>query len=642
VRPAAVLLGVCLLCAAAGWSAPRTIAIDAARPGAPISPYLYGQFIEHLGRGVYGGLWAEMLEDRKFFFIIRDRYAPWGTTSDPNWGSGSYDFLQASPWRVIGPAGTVSMDTDHPFTGIHAPVVHLPGNDTRAGISQEGLALVQGRAYTGRVVLASDPGVSVMVRVVGDSAEVTPLVSVLPDRQYATFPFRFVSPSSSSNARIEIVGTGTGSFEIGAVSLMPADALNGWRRDVVALLEELDSPIYRWPGGNFVSGYNWRDGIGDRDTRPPRQNPAWRGVESNDVGIHEFMDLMSMIGAEPYISLNTGLGTIEAAADEVEYCVDSIDTPMGKLRAANGHPDPFPVRWWAVGNEMYGQWQLGNMPLDQYIGKHNSVVDAIRRIDPSARVVGVGAVGPWDEGILAGCADHMDLISEHIYRKELPDVDAHSRQLADDIERIARAHRKYRTTIPTLAGRDLRIAMDEWNYWYGRYLYGELGVQYHLKDALGIARGLHAFFRNSDLYFMANYAQTVNVIGAIKTSRTDAVFDTTGLVLKLYRDRFGSVPVAVSGAAGKLDLSAALTGDGRAITIAVVNPEARPDEVRLDLRGAAITGQGSMWVLTGPDPMSGNQPGKPPDVTITESSLPTGASLRVPAWSVTLFRFGLE
>ena len=170
---------------------------------------------------------------------------------------------------------------------------------------------------------------------------------------------------------------------------------------------------------------------------------------------------------------------------------------MGRLRAANGHPDTFPVRWWAVGNEMFGQWQLGYMPLAEYVKKHNAVADTLRLVDPAARLVAVGSVGAWDEGILAGSAGHMDLISEHIYHKELAEVDAHSRQLADDIDRIALAHRGYRSTIPALKGRDIRIAMDEWNYWYGPYVYGELGVQYHLKDALGIARGLHAFFRNS-------------------------------------------------------------------------------------------------------------------------------------------------
>jgi alpha-N-arabinofuranosidase len=291
---------------------------------------------------------------------------------------------------------------------------------------------------------------------------------------------------------------------------------------------------------------------------------------------------------------------------------------------------------------MYGQWQLGYIPLDQYVKKHNSVVDAIRRIDPAAHVVGVGAVGPWDEGILAGSADHMDLISEHIYRKELPDVYDHSRQLADDIERIARTHRDYRLSIPALAGRNLGIAMDEWNYWYGPYIYGELGVQYHLKDALGIAKGLHAFFRNSDIYSMANYAQTVNVIGAIKTSRTDATFDTTGLVLKLYRNRFGSIPVLVSGPAGKLDISAALTGDGNALTVAVVNPQANPDEMSFDIRAAALSGRGMKWTLTGPDPMSSNQPGKPPNVTITESALSIEPNWQVPAYSVTMFRFEMK
>ena len=95
---------------------------------------------------------------------------------------------------------------------------------------------------------------------------------------------------------------------------MPADNIKGWRSDVVALLKELDSPIYRWPGGNFVSGYNSRDGIGERDKRPPRKNPAWKGIEHDDVGIHEFMDLMEIIGAEPYVALNTGRGTIEEAA----------------------------------------------------------------------------------------------------------------------------------------------------------------------------------------------------------------------------------------------------------------------------------------------------------------------------------------
>jgi alpha-N-arabinofuranosidase len=623
--------------------AQQRIKVDTTREGVPISRYIYGQFIEHLGRSIYGGLWAEMLEDRKFYFVVSDRYAPWGTATDPYWGSGPYDYLRASPWKVIGPPGTVSMDVSRPFTGIHSPSVSVPGDGSAAGISQDRLALVSGRAYSGRIILSGDPGVTVSVRLVQDSGEaLEQSVGSLGD-EYRTYPLSFRASASSENARIEVTGTGKGIYRIGAVSLMPALNLDGWRPDVVALLKELDSPIYRWPGGNFVSGYDWRDGIGDRDTRPPRQNPAWKGVESNDVGIHEFMNLMGMIGAEPYVALNTGLGTVDNVAGEVEYCVGAADSPMGKIRASNGHPDAFRVSWWAVGNEMYGEWQLGHMPIEEYVKKHNSVVDAIRAIDPNARVVGVGSIGRWDETILRGSASHLDLISEHIYRKEIKDVEAHSRQLAADIDRIAHAHRDYRKSIPGLAGRDVRIAMDEWNYWYGPYVYGELGVQYHLKDALGVARGLHAFFRNSDMYFMANYAQTVNVIGAIKTSRTAAVLDTTGLVLKLYRSHFGSIPVAVSGQTGNLDVSAALTDDRTAVTIAAVNPTGRSGRLVLDLGNASIAGKGTKWTITGPDPMAANVPGKPPNVVMTEGELgPSLSALDVGAYSIVMCRLGLR
>ncbi len=614
--------------------------VDVDKVGAPISKYLYGQFIEHLGRCIYDGLWAEMLQDRKFFFAVTDHYAPWGTAEDPRWGSGLYEYLQASPWKVIGPAGTVTMDAGRAYAGAHSPRVEVRRDHGAAGVSQDGLALVSAKGYEGRIVLAGDPRVTVSVRLVQDDGR--PLEQTIRGMggDYRTYPLAFSPTASSEHARLEITGSGEGTFHIGAVSLMPSDNLHGWRVDTVALLKELDSPIYRWPGGNFVSGYNWRDGIGDRDRRPPRQNPAWKGVEPNDVGIHEFMELMGMISAEPYVALNTGLGTVEEMAEEVQYFNAPATAPLGKLRAENGHPEPYGVTWWAVGNEMYGAWQLGYMPVEDYVKKHNAAVDAVRAVDPRARVVGVGFVGPWDQAILSGGADHLDLISEHIYCKDLADVQAHTRQLADEIDRVAQAHRGYRTSIPQLAGRDIRIAMDEWNYWYGRYIYGELGVQYHLKDALGVARAMHAFFRNSDLYAMAHYAQTVNVIGAIKTSRTAATMDTTGLVLELYRRHFGSLPVTVTGDTAGLDVSAALTGDRTALTVAMVNTGAQAVRIRLDTGRARFGGPAQRWTITGPDPMAANAPGKPSAVILQEDPAGRAAEeLDAPAYSVALYRF---
>jgi DUF1680 family protein/alpha-L-arabinofuranosidase len=648
------------------------VTIDAGKTREPISKYIYGQFIEHLGRCIYGGIWAEMLEDRKFYYPVKDEYNPWGTDNDPQWNAGTYKYLKASPWKVIGSAGTVTMDTNNPYVGKHTPVIHLTGPSTtlrtgdgneagspryagEAGILQDGLAVVRDKGYTGRIILAGDGEAGpVVVRVVSDNNETISRESYEITSEFKTYPIKFTAPVSSENVRIEIVSKGKGSFRIGTLSLMPADNIKGWRSDVVALLKELNSPIYRWPGGNFVSGYNWRDGIGERDKRPPRKNPAWKGIEHDDVGIDEFMELMEIIGSEPYVALNTGRGTIEEAAAEVEYFNGSADTPMGKLRAQNGHSEPYGVKWWAVGNEMYGNWQLGNMPLTEYVKKHNKVAEAIWKVDPNAKLVGVGSVGNWSRTMLKVCSNYMNLLSEHIYCKENKDVVRHTKQLANEIKRVADEHRKYRRDINELAGpstpsttlgtgllragKDIRIAMDEWNYWYGNYIYGELGVQYYLKDALGVATGLHEYFRNSDLYFMANYAQTVNVIGAIKTTRTAAAFDTTGLALKLYRERFGTIPVEVTGDFSPMDVSAAWTTDRKRLTIGIVNPMAKQRELAINLKGVKVAGGAKQWLITGTDPMAYNEPGKDPQVVIAERTV-EGISdkLSVPGYSVSIF-----
>ena len=184
--------------------------------------------------------------------------------------------------------------------------------------------------------------------------------------------------------------------------------------------------------------------------------------------------------------------------------------------------------------------------------------------------------------------------------------------------------------------------MDEWNYWYGPNDFGELGVRYFVQDGLGIAAGLHEFFRNSDIYFMANYAQTVNVIGAIKTTPASAEMETTGLVLKLYRQRFGVTPVEVTGAPAPLDVSAAWTADKSALTVAVVNPSDQPASIELALKGAQLTGQGMSWVIAGPDRFAHNDPGKPREVDIRQEPYRGTGDLRVPALGVAVFELRVK
>jgi len=594
--------------------------VEAGQALAPISKYIYGQFIEHLGRCIYQGLWAEMLEDRKFYYPVGDK---------------------ESPWKAVGDAANVRMNPVLPYVGKHAPEIHMKGDGSPSGLVQNDLALVAGRKYIGRIVLAADPG-AVPVEVslvwgVGPAERQTIALRYLT-ADYRTVPLAFTAGGGSDKARIEIVSRGREAFRVGTLSIMPADNIDGFRSEVIKVLKELNSPLYRWPGGNFVSGYDWKEGLGDPDRRPPRKNPAWLGVEHNDVGIHEFMRFCEIVGTEPYVTVNSGQGSETMAADEVEYVNGPDDSPMGKWRVRNGRRTPWGVRFWSIGNEMYGDWQLGHMPLADYTRKHNRFAQAMRAKDPTIKLVAVGAAGGWSEGMLRDCAKAMDYISEHFYVGSAPGLLGHVGQVPREIRRIADAHRKYRETIPGLKEAGISVALDEWNYWYGPDIYGEIGTQYFLKDALGIAAGLHEYFRNSDLYFMANYAQTVNVIGAIKTNKTTAVFDTTGLVLELYRNHYGTVPVKIGGTPEPLDVAAAWKDGRKVLTIAVVNPTKTAQTFPLTIKGASPAGQAKLYLITGKDELACNVPGQEPGVTLVEKNgVPFGRTLTVPPMSVSLY-----
>jgi alpha-N-arabinofuranosidase len=242
--------------------------------------------------------------------------------------------------------------------------------------------------------------------------------------------------------------------------------------------------------------------------------------------------------------------------------------------------------------------------------------------------------------MLEACSESMDLISEHFYCQERPGVLGHSSLIADQIRRKVANHRRLLQEIPKAKG--IRIAMDEWNYWYGPHVFGELGTRYFWKDGLGIARGLHEFFRSTDAVFMANYAQTVNVIGAIKTSKARAEMETTGLVLELYRREFGTIPVEVSGAPEPLDVSAALTADRKALTLAVVNPTASAAALGLSWTTSISIQPSAAWRIAHPDPMAFNDLGSGPKVAI-QALVPErlGPSVAVPGYSVTIWRIPL-
>lgn len=611
---------------------PRLV-IDASKVSHPMSENIYSQFIEHLGRCIYGGIWAEMLEDRKFYHPITETYNPYRSLRDS-----AFPVVGASPWQIIGSAESVTMTTNRPFVGKHTPSLK-PGS----GLRQRDLGITEGKRYVGYAWLKStgSPATAEVTLTWGEGQDLQSRTLKDINGEYRRFPFEFVAGATTDTANLEVRAQ-TGTILLGTISLMPADNIEGMRADTLALLKELDAPIYRWPGGNFVSGYDWRDGVGDRDRRPPRTNPAWTGVEHNDFGMHEFIRFCEVVDTKPWITVNTGFGDAYSAAAQLEYCNGAATTEWGRRRAANGAPEPFDVKYWGIGNEMWGTWQLGYMRLEHYILKQNWVVDKMREVDPGIICISSGNIGPWSMGLLRESSEHMDFIAEHFYCQEQPSLRRHVRQIPNEIKRKAEFHRRARETIPELKDKNIRVAMTEWNYWYGPHVFGELGTRYFLKDALGIAAGLHEFARQGDIIESAFYAQTVNVIGCIKTTKRSAAFETTGLVLKLYRSHFGQLPVTTE-TTGLIDAQAAWSEDRKKLTLSVINPTESAVDIPIEISGARLKGPGTRWQIAGPDPMAYNDPEKGSPVQIVEQAVnELGKTLSAPPCSITLFSFDAE
>ncbi|MBI5766955.1 MAG: alpha-N-arabinofuranosidase [Verrucomicrobia bacterium] len=658
IRRTLLAISLGLAATAFAAAAPLEVKLDAAKTGAPINPHIYGQFIEHLGRCIYGGIWAEMLEDRKFYFPITANYAPYKSLTDS-----AYPVVGASPWQIIGDPSAVTMVKENAFVGTHSPRVAAG-----AGLRQRDLGLVAGKAYVGYL----------WARPAGGKAEIEVALiwgSAAGDRatkrftftggEFAKQAFKFTAQRGGENAGALELRVLSGDVLIGPPSLMPADHVRGMRRDTLALLKQLNGTVYRWPGGNFASGYDWRDGIGDRDRRPPRKNPAWTGVEHNDFGTDEFIAFCREVGTEPMIAANTGFGDAYSAAQWVEYCNRGADTIGGGWRAKNGHAAPYGVKYWCVGNEMFGPWQLGFMQMAHYTLKHNLFAEAMWQVDPSLKLTAVGDLETINKNhdpdqaksgkgctqiMLEQCLDHMSILSEHFYSGRVPwtkdgrvDLLSHVGLLKNAIRKKADGHRKLQASLSNLQGRLMPITMDEWNYWHREYAYGELGCIYELSDGLGTAAGLHEYFRQSDLIQMAHYAQTVNVIGAIKTSKTTAEMETTGLVLQLYRAHFGEKPLVLEKDFAPYDVAAALTKDGRTLTVGVVNPTAEEIEITLAPTGLALAARGTRYHITGPNDRAHNTPGQPRVVDLKRTdNIATNAPLRVPALSNALFVLPLK
>jgi len=661
--------------------------IDASKTDAQISKYIYGQFLEHIGGIVNNGIWGEMLDDRKFYYPISSH--PPVEPTGPAWKR-----TALRHWTPIGADEVVTMDTNRPYVGEHTPMVKLSPAEAH-GIQQAGLAVRKGKSYTGRAILAGAVSATVKITLAwGDAAsERQTIVIGKLGGDYVKFPLSFQAQGDSDNARLEIVGTGTGVFHVGAVSLMPANNVNGFRAEVIASLKQLHSGVYRFPGGNFVSGHEWRDAIGDPDKRPPIMDPVWHALQPNDVGTDEFMTLCRLLDVEPYVTVNAGFGDAWSAAQLVQYANGAITTPMGKLRAANGHPQPYKVKFWGVGNEPWGEWQLGFMPVEQFELKHNLFARAMRQADPTIKLIAAGAMpdamtgskqakrisgqivpdylspADWSGNLLAHCLDNIDLLSEHFYstsgqRTDLEKGEKVStgpqtlieweRAPATQVRAKYEHYQEYLKRIPGLKEKPVPIGLDEWAY---------IGVPPNsYKVVPAYAWAFHEMFRHSDLYQLGAFTFATAMISE---DRTNAVLSPTGLLFKMYREHFGTIPVQVSGdspqpkplypAGGDqpavnpgsdtypLDVSAALTDDRKTLTFAVLNPSDSEQRLNISINGATLSNQGHLWHMAPSSVEATITVGQKPGVEVQEQALTSiPDSMSVPPFSVNIYSFPLQ
>jgi alpha-L-arabinofuranosidase len=677
-----VMLGlVSALPARAAAAAPAiTGLVDAGKTGHPISSLMFGGFIEHIGNLINYSLWSEVLDDRKFYYPVDSKPRPEPERRGPR-------MTPPNKWVPVGPDEAVAMDAAAPYVGEHSPVVHLAGSRPR-GIAQSGLSLAGGKDYTGRVVVAADPGTEISATLIwGKGGHSRQTVAIPADSEWATLPLKFSCGADTVAGRLEIVGRGTGTFRVGAVSLMPADNIKGFRADTMALMKEMDCRILRMPGGNFISGYDWKNTIGDPDKRPPIFDPAWKAVQPNDAGVDELLQMCRIIGVEPEWCVNTGFGEPRSGAELVEYVNGAATTVWGARRAANGHPEPYKVRYWNIGNEMYGHWQLGHMALDQYVIKHNLFADEMRKVDPSIYIIvpggfvdemttgqGIlpgsgsplvpyGSDRDWAGGMLANCWGKFDALATHAYPPENKHFNLATGK-NEDIEQtlvewaqapaqrvatMADCWAEYRKRFPKLDEGKVKVFFDEWAYHFGQ----------DYKGCLAIARMFHEFFRHSDFIAMSAFTMAT---AWLEYDRTRSVISAYGRVFQLYNRHFGKIPVAVTGnspvpppkypiggdqpkvntgsATWPLDLAAALTNDRKALVVAIVNATEDPRTLQLSLDGFGAAARGRCWTLNGTGLAAVNVVGKPPEVTIAEGTFDAAAtSLSLAPVSIALYEY---
>ena len=451
---------------------------------------------------------------------------------------------------------------------------------------------------------------------------------------------------------------------------------DGFRADVLSALERLDYTVMRYPGGNFVSGYHWLDGVGPREQRPTVRELAWQSIEPNRIGTDEYLKLCRKMNWTPMLTVNLGTGTPEEARNWVEYCNSPGGTKYANMRAAHGSEQPYGVKLWGLGNEMDGPWQLGHVPADQYAIRAQQAAKMMRDTDPSIELVACGSCVitlptylEWDRQVLEYLGDFADYVSLHRYvgnyHDDTPDYLAVANSIDQQIEAMDAVCRYVQGK--TRSQKRAYLCFDEWNVWYrthtrehmdgqGKFAPHLIEEYYNLEDALVVAGFLNSFIRHADVLKIANIAQIVNVIAPILTQGDDMLRQSIYYPLEMYTQRRTGIslrPVVqgptydskTNGEVSYLDASAILNGDK--LHLFTTNRDLKESmTVRLNLADRPIAALDSADIVTGPDPKAMNsfeQPGLIRASPFQAVEIKAGlAIITLPPLSVAALTFRLE
>lgn len=409
----------------------------------------------------------------------------------------------------------------------------------------------------------------------------------------------------------------------------PTATDEGFRGDVLELTRESGATVARYPGGNFVSGYRWEDGVGPPAERPRRVDLAWRSIESNEFGLNEFVEWTRQAGVEPMLAVNLGTRGIVEACDLVEYANVAGGTHQSDLRIAHGVKDPHEVRLWCLGNELDGPWQIGHRTADEYGRLAAEAGKAMRRVDPGIELVACGSsnsqmptFASWEATVLEHTHDVVDYISLHAYYEQHGDDVASFLASGVDMDHFIES--VVATADHVAAKRRSRkrinLAFDEWNVWYQHDFAGRDGEAlgeaprliedtFNATDAVVVGGLLVSLLRHADRVAIANQAQLANVIGLIRTEPggpawRQTIFHPFAVTARLARGT--ALRTELTGPRhdtrqfGDVDsVATAATWDAETGALAVFAVNRRPDEpVTLDVRLAAFPGATSATVLT--------------------------------------------